>query len=887
MLNCVSVNMLEPIATSRAQLESCNRYLNQTPWCYNIRFPVWQPINTTSNVQHQSKYEWNISQEQSPTIGCMFPYVDMNLATPRNCDGTSTAGIVKMGFRFGNDDIESGFSHIPPPCTYASSHVSTNEFESESSGGKFFGFSQFVRRDETLFYCDTPHLGTSDSSKLHAVKYTVPWAYHTMPTISQEIPSPNCSIKHLSSSKNTQVLNWTRHFTKNSSLSKRNISKGNLLGADSSGVNPRFKTRRNYINRRLTPIRPNKHSIIESPGRDLRRTHHTKPGSITKFLRNVLVKCELFNNALSDGYAIDAVIKEMYAQDLVENEIFVRQGDVGDAFFLLQWGVLDVLVKQKDVEGEKSKTIKVAVIKAGQTVGEAALMYTTKRTATLKATEATRIWIINAEQFRKIRQTLKLLNKKKIEEQQSFLSKISVFSKLKPRELMNLTQACHEVKYSPGEIIISETDIEDNDMYIIKEGRALMIKDRKNKAACQDMEIGSGDFFMRQMHKDEDFSSVKASSKVLCLRIRKDDFNFIVPPHRVSLSTTENVEYSDHGHEELPSEIENRVSWGLEDFIPLAIAGVGSFGHVVLVKVESGDTKYVYALKLVAKNKVIKMGQSEHMKNERRVMFMLDSPFIVKLFATYQDKTCVYFLQEGVLGGELFTLLRRKKSFTESTARFYFSCIVLALEHMHSLDIIYRDLKPENLLISAKGFIKVTDFGFAKRRNQSTSLCGTREYLAPELITKGIQNFGVDWWCAGIFLYEMLLGRVPFRDSENLKLYEDILVSDPIFPNWVTVEAQKLIHKLLEKNSFRRLGSGPRGAADVKQQNWFKLKFKEDVESFDWNCLAACKLKAPYEPELVSDEDCRHFQVLSHPKAEPSIPNYNYDQSLYDWCREF
>jgi len=266
---------------------------------------------------------------------------------------------------------------------------------------------------------------------------------------------------------------------------------------------------------------------------------------------------------------------------------------------------------------------------------------------------------------------------------------------------------------------------------------------------------------------------------------------------------------------------------------------------------------------------------------------MLDSPFIVKLFATYQDETCVYFLLERVLGGELFTLLRREKSFTESTARFYFSCIVLALEHIHSLDIIYRDLKPENLLISANGFIKVTDFGFAKRRNQSITLCGTPEYLAPELITKGIQNFGVDWWCAGIFLYEMLLGKVPFRDSENLKLYEDILVSDPIFPNWVTVEAQKLVHKLLEKNSFRRLGSGLRGAADIKQQNWFKLKFKEDVESFDWNCLAACKLKAPYEPELVSDEDCRHFQVLSHPKAEPSIPNYNYDQSLYDWCREF
>merc|ERR1712048_176072 len=121
-------------------------------------------------------------------------------------------------------------------------------------------------------------------------------------------------------------------------------------------------------------------------------------------------------------------------------------------------------------------------------------------------------------------------------------------------------------------------------------------------------------------------------------------------------------------------------------------------------------------------------------KNERAVMLSLHSPFIVKLFGTYQDLTKVYFLMEAVLGGELFTVLRYNRKFSERTSRFYAGCCVLAFEHMHSKNIIYRDLKPENLLLDEKGFIKITDFGFAKKRNNTCTLCGTPEYLAPEVI---------------------------------------------------------------------------------------------------------------------------------------------------------
>jgi len=724
-------------------------------------------------------------------------------------------------------------------------------------------------------------------------------ANHSMPNMDKDLNSPNRFIAFKYSSSTSKK----KHRIYSSKTNKTNglVGKGSYLvdsslsQINSNDANSKFGTRRIETNKRRPPIHQSVQALAdESPRKyELRpqfRTNSIKPERIRKWLHDVLVKCELFQDAFSSTseYAVDAMIKEMYTQDVKENEVLVRQGDIGDAFFLVEYGKLDVVVSQENGAGGECETIKVAEIKAGETAGEAALMYNMKRTATLQAAEQTRVWIMDADQFHKIRELSRELKKKKFAQQQKFLRKIPLFSKLKQRELMDLNQACHEVKFQPGETIISKEEDTDNDMYIIKEGTAWVVRDRKNSIAiCQDQEVGEGDFFMRMMRKNEDLASVEASSNVRCLRIRKDDFEFLVSPYLTSNDNPSSDSSDREEDEELPSDWKNRVPYGLDDFHPLAVAGVGSFGHVVLVKVDKGEKKRVFALKLVEKNKVINMGQCDHMKNERRVMFMMDNPFIVKLYATYQDDMCVYFLQERVLGGEIFTLLRRETTFNESTARFYFGCVVLALEYMHSLNIIYRDLKPENLLITAKGYIKVTDFGSAKKRNQSTSLVGTCEYLAPELITKGIQNFSVDWWCAGIFLYEMLIGQVPFRDSENRKLYEHILVSTPKFPNWVTIQSQELIHKLLEKNSFRRLGSGPRGALDIKQQNWFTIPFKEDVETFDWDKLAARTLKAPYEPELTSDEDCHHFEEFLEPKQETTKLTSTFDPSLYEWCKEF
>lgn len=664
---------------------------------------------------------------------------------------------------------------------------------------------------------------------------------------------------------------------------------------------PECGIRRTDLHRRRTPI-ISAMSVSDDEARGVIRrrrkspqykTHCLKPKHITKFLRKVLIECSLFKGIESDDVAvraIDEVIKDMYTMDLKRGSILVKQGEIGDAFFLVQYGQLEVLIECED-DPEK-KPIKKATINAEDTVGEAALMYNMKRSATLRATEPTRVWVMEAKHFHNIRALIKRLTKNKIKDWHKFLSIIPLFSKLRPHELSNVTQACREVIYEPGETIVSRQQNAENDFYLILKGKALLMRDRKDSISiCRNVKIGEGDFFMLETSRNETLNSVKAVSKVHCLKLLKDDYDFLLGPHKRNedrdTSDCES-EYSEEftSEEELPKNYENRVPYKLDDFQPLAVAGVGNFGHVVLVKAVKGCKREVFALKLVEKNKVINTGQTEHIKNERRVMFLLDSPFTVKLFATYQDETCVYFLLEKVLGGELWSLLRRETTFNETTSRFYTACIVLALEHIHSFNIIYRDLKPENVLIAENGYAKVTDFGFAKKRNQSTSLCGTPEYLAPELITGGIQSFGVDWWCLGIFLYEMLVGEVPFRDSENRKLYEDIMESTPKLTERVSWESQELIHDFLEKNAFRRLGSGPRGAGEVKERIWFKKNFPEDVEPFCWNSLEMCKLEAPYKPELKDDEDCRHFNVLDQ-KQETTELSRVFDPSLYEWCREF
>eukprot|EP01084_Bolivina_argentea_P122168 216519_1 len=218
----------------------------------------------------------------------------------------------------------------------------------------------------------------------------------------------------------------------------------------------------------------------------------------------------------------------------------------------------------------------------------------------------------------------------------------------------------------------------------------------------------------------------------------------------------------------------NKINTKLESFINLGILGVGSFARVSLVK--DPETNKTYALKKLRKNVIVESKQQVHIHNELNILAQLNSDFTIKLYATYKDKFNVYFLLEPILGGELFTVLRWNKQFSENTARFYGACVVLALETLHNNNIIYRHLKPENILIDNKGYCRLIDFGFAKEINDTNTICGDGFNLSPEILQGNFQqSTATDWWQFGIFLFEMVTGNPPFDDDENMKMYEKIL----------------------------------------------------------------------------------------------------------------
>lgn len=249
----------------------------------------------------------------------------------------------------------------------------------------------------------------------------------------------------------------------------------------------------------------------------------------------------------------------------------------------------------------------------------------------------------------------------------------------------------------------------------------------------------------------------------------------------------------------------SKGKYSLADFRILRTLGTGSFGRVHLVR--SAHNGRYYAIKVLKKQQVVKMKQVEHTNDERRMLKLVEHPFLIRMWGTFQDSRNLFMVMDYIEGGELFSLLRKSQRFPNPVAKFYAAEVTLAVEYLHSHDIIYRDLKPENILLDRNGHIKITDFGFAKEVSTVTwTLCGTPDYIAPEVITTKPYNKSVDWWSLGVLIFEMLAGYTPFYDSTPMKTYEKILSGKIHFPSFMGPDVIDLLSKLITADLTRRLG---------------------------------------------------------------------------------
>ena len=341
------------------------------------------------------------------------------------------------------------------------------------------------------------------------------------------------------------------------------------------------------------------------------------------------------------------------------------------------------------------------------------------------------------------------------------------------------------------------------------------------------------------------------------------------------------------------------VHFKFADVEPVACIGRGAFGFVHLVShAPTGET---FALKTLQKAEVVARGQQAMVIAERDILHRIDHPFVCSMVETFQDEDCLYMMMELLQGGDVYSALSATEElrFGARRSRFYVAGVTEALHAVHAADVMFRDLKPENLVLHRSGYVKLVDFGCAKISRHSFTLCGTPDYIAPEIILGKGHGIAVDWWALGVVLFEFRFGDLPFSGASPTATYTNILqrimdVPSPeeygadLDPGSAPAALEALVKGLLTVDLTQRIGCSHEGANDVRTHPWFSEAPDGDGGvGFDWSAFRAQTMAVPYVPELGDAQDVSAFTDSDAP-AEIAIKPYGGeaggDQA---WCAGF
>lgn len=554
------------------------------------------------------------------------------------------------------------------------------------------------------------------------------------------------------------------------------------------------------------------------------------------------------------------VVDYMELQKVPAGSYVIREGDSGSHLYVSMEGEYEV-IKEGKVLGR---------LGVGKAFGELAILYNCKRTASIKAITEGEVWALERTVFQQI---MMATGMQKLQEQLKFLRTVPLLSTMTDDQLLRLSNAFEMTTFPKGSYIIRQGTSGDT-FYIISEGKVKVTKRQEGKRDEEEIRsLSRGDYFGEQALLKTEYRTanvVADSDEVDCLAFDRESFFQLVG----ALDELRDKEYADERPRPrgLKAIEDKKVSKEyanitLNDLEVIATLGVGGFGRVELVHIAQ-DKSRTYALKCLKKRHIVETQQQEHVFSEKRIMMNCNHQFIAKLFRTFRDRKYVYFLMEACLGGELWTILRDRGWFDDATTRFYLACVISAVDYLHSRGIIYRDLKPENLLLDAKGYVKMVDFGFSKRINEGSktwTFCGTPEYVAPEIILNKGHDRSVDFWSLGVLMCELLTGTPPFTANDPMKIYNIILrgIEQLEFPRHVTKTAIAIIKRFCRENPAERLGYQKDGMLDIKKHRWY--------QGFDWDGLEARTLTPPIISKIRSPSDASNFD--SYPRDEEIPPD--------------
>lgn len=589
--------------------------------------------------------------------------------------------------------------------------------------------------------------------------------------------------------------------------------------------------------------------------------------------RDLIVAAILENDFMKNlgQQQIEEITDAMYPVSYDSNDLIIKEGDIGSVVYILEEGRVEV-----SKEGRVLHTMG-----PGKVFGELAVLYNCTRTASVKAIGLCKLWAVDRQCFQSIMMKTGLIKQK---EYMEFLKTVPSLSKLPDEHITKIVDVLEEAVYKQGDYIIRQ-GAKGVTFYIIRKGTVrVTIKDPD---APGDANSPPGEKFIRTLGRGDSFGEraltsddirtanvIAHSEEVHCLVMDRESFKQLFN----NLEDFKSKQYDDSNQllrQKLKEQFEGIK---LCDLRVVSTLGVGGFGRVELVTLVN-DSDRSFALKVMKKAQIVETRQQQHILSEKTIMMEADCPFIVKLFKTFKDSKYLYMLMESCLGGELWTILRDRGYFDEPTTRFYTSCVIEAFDYLHSRNIIYRDLKPENMLLDRFGYVKLTDFGFAKKLHppgrKTWTFCGTPEYVAPEVILNRGHDYSADYWSLGVLMFELLTGTPPFTGPDPMQTYTIILkgINAIDFPRMISSNANHLIKKLCKDNPSERLGYQKDGIDDIRKHKWF--------DGFYWEGLRNRTLTPPIVPAVRHPTDTSNFDNYpAETDPPPSDDNSGWDEQF-------